>query len=100
MLNSSSQPRILQLLRRRTRNFVSGEELAAELGMSRTGVWKHIQKLKSMGYEILSHPKDGYMLLDTPDSLCAEEIMAELSTAWLGRSYYFLESVDSTNSHT
>ncbi|MFP4350242.1 MAG: biotin--[acetyl-CoA-carboxylase] ligase [Desulfococcaceae bacterium] len=45
---------------------VSGEALSAGLGTSRVTVWKHIQKLQELGYEIESTPK-GYRLLSSPD---------------------------------
>lgn len=45
---------------------LSGDALGAELGTSRVTVWKHIQKLQEMGYEIESTPK-GYRLLNSPD---------------------------------
>ena len=32
--------------------FVSGEDLAARLGISRAAVWKHVAALKHGGYEI------------------------------------------------
>lgn len=50
---------ILELLRSRTPEPVSGEEISARLGVSRTAVWKHIQTLKNLGYEIESVPKRG-----------------------------------------
>lgn len=49
-----------------TLKVVSGEALSAVLGTSRVTVWKHIQKLQEMGYEIESTPK-GYRLLNSPD---------------------------------
>lgn len=48
--------------------FVSSSELCAEAGISRVAVWKHIQKLQELGYEIESGPK-GYHLRSSPDCL-------------------------------
>jgi len=45
---------------------VSGEILRAELGISRVSVWKHIQKLQELGYNIVSTGK-GYLLRSSPD---------------------------------
>jgi BirA family transcriptional regulator, biotin operon repressor / biotin---[acetyl-CoA-carboxylase] ligase len=47
---------------------VSGEAVSAELGISRVSVWKHIGKLKALGYEIDSTP-NGYRLIGSPDGL-------------------------------
>ena len=44
--------RILELLRNAGDSYISGEEIAQRLGVSRTAVWKHIQALKEDGYDI------------------------------------------------
>jgi len=59
--------RILALLRA-SDGVVSGSAICARLGTSRVAVWKHIQKLQEMGYDIESTPK-GYRLCSSPDSL-------------------------------
>ncbi len=48
--------KILGLLREKVQEPVSGEEISAKLGVSRTAVWKHIQSLKNVGYDIESVP--------------------------------------------
>ena len=35
-------------------NFISGEQLSKELGISRTAIWKHINALREEGYNIES----------------------------------------------
>jgi BirA family biotin operon repressor/biotin-[acetyl-CoA-carboxylase] ligase len=47
---------------------VSGSTLCAQLGSSRVAVWKHIQRLQGLGYEIEAGPK-GYTLARDPDLL-------------------------------
>lgn len=88
---------VLQLLREGQGSSVSGAGLAARLNLSRTSVWKHIQKLKSLGYEIISHPKGGYTLKAFPDLLIPEEIVSRLETSWLGREYRHYGQIGSTN---
>ena len=46
---------------------VSGELLSDRLGVSRVSVWKHIQKLRELGYDITSGP-GGYCLEGDPDA--------------------------------
>jgi len=58
---------ILKLLRE-SGDVVSGNALCAELGGSRVAVWKHIQKLQELGYDIKSGAR-GYRLRSSPDSL-------------------------------
>lgn len=75
---------------------VSGETLAAELGVSRTAVWKCVKKLRLEGYRISSSPRSGYSLTGVPDRLLADEIMAGLETRVLGRTVVTCERLPST----
>jgi BirA family transcriptional regulator, biotin operon repressor / biotin---[acetyl-CoA-carboxylase] ligase len=59
--------RILEILRNNV-GTVSGEILSQKLGTSRVSIWKHIHKLKELGYDISSTPK-GYQLTETTDTL-------------------------------
>ncbi len=59
---------------------VSGESLAARLGLSRSAVWKRMQRLKALGYEISGAPRQGYRLLAAPDRLLPGEILHGLAT--------------------
>jgi BirA family transcriptional regulator, biotin operon repressor / biotin---[acetyl-CoA-carboxylase] ligase len=51
---------------------ISGEDIAEQLGISRTAVWKNIQNLISMGYKISTSSK-GYILEIAIDILAAPE---------------------------
>jgi len=53
-------------------NYISGEVLAQELGISRVSVWKHIRDLKQDGYILEASPK-GYRLVSSPDLLLPYE---------------------------
>lgn len=81
-------------------NFVSGEEIAEKLNVSRTAIWKHIQKLREKGYEITSRENRGYSLEEIPDLLLSETVQSDLKTKIIGvdpaRIVYF-DSIDSTN---
>ena len=58
---------ILKLLRAEN-DVVSGETLSSHLGISRVSIWKHIKKLKDVGYDVRATPK-GYRLINDPDTL-------------------------------
>ncbi len=88
---------IVELLKKAGGNFISGESIAGELGISRTAVWKHIQKLRENGYEILSRERHGYKLKDAPDLLLPSEIQIGLDTQIIGKEMHYHPSVDSTN---
>ncbi len=94
---SQSGLQILDTLRKNPGDYVSGTSLATSLGITRTGVWKHIQALRGRGYEIETHPKLGYKLLHPPDLLLPEELLPLLKTASFGRVYHHLEQTTSTN---
>jgi len=58
---------ILKALRE-SGDYVSGEWLSKELGISRVSVWKHIRNLKQDGYVVEASPR-GYRLISSPDLL-------------------------------
>ena len=62
-----TKEKILQKLRTAPGTFFSGEDLRAELGISRTAVWKNIQTLREEGFSISSVTNRGYALLEEPD---------------------------------
>lgn len=87
---------IIRLLKEK-QDYVSGQEICAQLGVSRTAVWKNVNALKSLGYEIDSVNNRGYKLISEPDALCEEAIAGYLETEWLGRELIYQEEIDSTN---
>ena len=60
--------RILEILKAKN-EYISGQMLCEELGISRTAVWKNINSLKKEGYVIDSVNNKGYKLLMTPRNL-------------------------------
>lgn len=77
--------------------YISGEELAKELGVSRAAVWKAVKQLKSEGFGIDSVSSRGYKLLTRADTLSREEIAQALRGGAEELRLIVLESVDSTN---
>ena len=89
--------KILELLRSKHGNCISGAEIASQLGVSRTAVWKHINELKSAGYHIESKARSGYCLLECPDKLLPELVKHNLSTSFMGQNVISYEDIPSTN---
>ncbi len=58
---------------------VSGEMLAAELGITRVAVNKHVAVLRALGYEIRSTPHVGYRMIAAPDLCIPEEVCPRLT---------------------
>ena len=86
---------ILKFLRER--EYVSGEVLAKKLDISRVAVWKQIQKLKGIGYKIISDQNLGYCLISRPDLLLPQEIQRGLSTNYIGKEIHYFPELKSTN---
>ena len=92
-----NHPRSVLECLRGTRGDVSGEVICQELGISRAAVWKHIQTLRGMGYEIDAAQRRGYRLRGVPNLPIAAEVAPYLRTQWLGRHWVYLDKVTSTN---
>ncbi|MBN1917498.1 MAG: biotin--[acetyl-CoA-carboxylase] ligase [Verrucomicrobia bacterium] len=88
---------LLDLLRAREDDFVSGAELADALGVSRTTVWNHIQALRAEGYVVDACTHRGYRLVSVPDRLLPNEVQRRLRTRWIGRTLWCYRETDSTN---
>ena len=88
---------ILNLLREKSPQPVSGQDLANHFGITRTAVWKHIQSLKKMGYGIEAYTKKGYVLVSVPNKLLPEEISRHLHTRFIGRNMAYEDVIPSTN---
>lgn len=89
--------KILRFFKRCEDGYVSGEELSEVLSISRTAVWKHIEKLREEGYEIVASPHLGYRLISVPDRLTATELKWKLNTEVIGKKIYSYKEIGSTN---
>lgn len=90
-----SQERVYQVLSAAGSEFVSGQQLSSQLGITRAAVWKAVESLRRQGYDIEARSGCGYRLCSLSDRLGQREIAAFL----LGSrdNMYVYESVDSTN---
>lgn len=75
---------------------VSGEQLGQRLHISRTAVWKHVNELRRVGYEIDSSPRTGYSFIKSPDLVIPQEIALGLDAGIMGRRFLYQEEVTST----
>ena len=95
-----SKEKIFALLSAQAGDFVSGEDISAQLGISRAAVWKAVGALRRDGYTIEAQTGLGYRLADSPDVLSERELRRRLGeTKIVGRTLECFESVDSTNSY-
>lgn len=85
------------LILKNSDDYISGEELSQYMGISRTAIWKHINTLRSEGYNIDSITKKGYKLTNNNNIINEVELTEGLQTKNLGKSLIFMQKVDSTN---
>ncbi|MFB5604012.1 MAG: HTH domain-containing protein, partial [Candidatus Nitrosomaritimum aestuariumsis] len=52
--------KVLSFLKTHNTEYLSGQDLSDVLKISRVAVWKHIKKIKELGYEVESIQKQGY----------------------------------------
>ena len=80
-------------------DFISGQEISENLGVSRQAVWKSINALKEKGYEIQSVTNRGYRLVSSPDYLNESSLKSLLHNKIIGKNLIVLDSVNSTNDY-
>jgi BirA family transcriptional regulator, biotin operon repressor / biotin---[acetyl-CoA-carboxylase] ligase len=77
---------------------VSGAQLAGQLAISRAAIWSRIEELRTVGFTIEAGPHFGYRLVDEPDALLADDLLARLGeTRVVGRDIRVFEETTSTN---
>lgn len=92
--------KILEILRNREGEYISGEILSEQLNISRTAVWKGIHSLKEKGYKIEGINNKGYRFLeDAVDNISKYEIEKKLADNKLWNNVYCFETIDSTNNY-
>lgn len=74
----SVKTKLLSILEANRETDLSGEEIANQLGVSRTSVWKAVKALKEEGYQIEGINNRGYRLQESTDVLSEQGIRLEL----------------------
>jgi BirA family transcriptional regulator, biotin operon repressor / biotin---[acetyl-CoA-carboxylase] ligase len=95
-VNGNVKYELLKRLQQAGGEPLSGQQIATELDISRTAIWKHINQLKDEGYHIETVHKKGYILKQAADVLHPEKIQAALKTEHFGRVIHYEEQLDST----
>lgn len=79
--------------------YISGAELARQIGVSRNAVWKAVKSLENDGYIIESVTSKGYRIASQSNKLSAEIITSKLNAKKLGKRIIILDKTDSTNNY-
>ena len=72
---------VLSLLEEERGAYISGEDIAERLGVSRTAVWKAINSLRREGHEITATTNRGYALCAESEKLSAQSVRKRLRGA-------------------
>lgn len=95
-MNLSMKDKIIKRFLEAKDEPISGQQLADDLGISRTAIWKHLQNLQEEGYEFITIKKKGYKLIAVPDRVDAAKISSYLKTKRFGHTIHYFEEIDST----
>lgn len=88
---------VLLLLEQQKGEFLSGQEIADKIFVTRASVWKAIKALQSEGYSIEAVTNKGYAIKQAPDILSAVMIKEGLKEPYKYLEVKTEKSVDSTN---
>lgn len=92
----STKLKVLEMFNENYERFISGQELADTLGLSRNSVWKAIEKLRSEGFVIESKHAAGYKLVKSGDILSQAFLKDAIKRQC---RVHVLEQTDSTNNY-
>lgn len=92
-----TKEKLLRLLEENKGDYISGQEIAESLSLTRTSIWKAINALKKEGYEIESSTNKGYCLLETSDVVSLDAISKHLKYDIVTPVVF--TSIESTNTY-
>ncbi|MFA1820733.1 biotin--[acetyl-CoA-carboxylase] ligase [Virgibacillus oceani] len=92
----STRNKLISLLAKEKKSFISGQVLSDELNISRSAIWKHMNELKKDGYQIEAQSNKGYRITGFPEKISENTLQWGLETEWAGRTIIHKEMVSST----
>jgi BirA family biotin operon repressor/biotin-[acetyl-CoA-carboxylase] ligase len=88
---------LLALLAENATIVISGARIAREIGVSRSTVWRSVERLRELGVKVKGHPRTGYFLERVPDILTPDMLRQGLKGSLFGKRIYHFFKTDSTN---
>lgn len=99
VINMRMKEKVLKILEQSRGNFISGENIAEKLGITRATVCNAVKFLRSEGHRIISSTKIGYCLEKQSDALTEGGIILNLRETSLIKKVICLDKIDSTNNY-
>lgn len=93
----ATKDNVLALFEKNKGIYISGEDIAENLQISRTAVWKAVKKLREEGYQIDAVQNKGYSLSVNTDILSVQGIKKYLKPDCAGLNTVIFADIDSTN---
>jgi len=100
MLPGTTDRRVAGLLRLLAENatiVISGARIAREIGVSRSTVWRWVERLRELGVKVKGQAATGYFLEKVPDVLTPDWLKRQLKGTLFGKHIYHFFKMDSTN---
>jgi BirA family biotin operon repressor/biotin-[acetyl-CoA-carboxylase] ligase len=88
---------LLTLLSENATIVISGARIARETGMSRSTVWRWVERLRELGVRVKGQPRTGYFLETVPDILTPDMVRKRMKGSLFGKRVYHFFKTDSTN---
>ena len=89
---------LLALLADNAMIVISGAKIAREIGVTRSTVWRWIDKLRGLGVHVKGHSGSGYQIERVPDILAPKILRKRLAAGAFGKRIHHFFKTDSTNS--
>ena len=88
---------LLRLLAQNATIVISGARIAREIGVSRSTVWRWVERLRELGVKVKGQAATGYFLEKVPDILTPDVLKRQLKGNLFGKRIYHFFKTDSTN---
>jgi BirA family biotin operon repressor/biotin-[acetyl-CoA-carboxylase] ligase len=88
---------LLRLLADNATIVISGARIAREIGVSRSTVWRWVERLRELGVKVKGQAATGYFLEKVPDVLSPDMLKRQLKGTLYGKRIYHFFKTDSTN---
>src|SRR5438128_3290476 len=88
---------LLTLLAENATIIISGARIAKEIGVSRSTVWRWMERLRGLGVKVKGQPATGYFLEQVPNILTPDMLKQRLKGSLFGKHIYHFFKTDSTN---
>ncbi len=76
---------------------ISGAHIAKEIGVSRSTVWRWVERLREVGVRVKGKPNTGYFLERVPDILTPDMLRQQLKGSMFSKKIHHYFRTDSTN---